>query len=130
MTTSDYVASLAEGFSGQILTPADRGYDDVRQVHNGLIDKRPALIARAELRRRDRRGHVGRDTGLEISVRGGGHNVAGKAVTDGGLMIDLSLMNDVRVDPTAMTITAGGGATWGELNAAAGTNTGSPPPGV
>ncbi|HEV3095515.1 MAG TPA: FAD-binding protein, partial [Candidatus Dormibacteraeota bacterium] len=90
MTTSDYVASLAEGFSGQIVTPADRGYDAVRKIHNGLIDKRPALIARC-LNTADVIDAVttARDIGLEVSVRGGGHNVAGKAVTEGGLMIDL-----------------------------------------
>lgn len=62
---------------------------------------------------------LGREEGGEISVRGGGHNVAGKAVTDGGLMIDLSLMKRTLVDPEAATITAGGGVTWRELNQAA-----------
>ena len=86
--------------------PGDADYDDVRQVHNGLIDKRPALIARCRTS-----SDVGvavrtaRGAGLEISVRGGGHNVAGKAVSDGGLMIDLSLMKDLRVDPAAMIAT-------------------------
>jgi FAD binding domain/Berberine and berberine like len=114
------VKGLRATIEGLVLMPDDDGYDDVRRVHNGLIDKRPALIARCRtssdvavaLR-------AARDTGLEISVRGGGHNVAGKAVTDGGVMIDLSLMKDVRVDPAELTITAGGGVTWGELNAAA-----------
>ena len=102
-----------------VLTPGDGSYDDVRKIHNGLIDKRPRVIARcrtaadvvAALR-------AARECGLEVSVRGGGHNVAGKAVTDGGMMIDLSLMKEVDVDLPSQTIRAGGGVTWGELNVA------------
>ena len=103
-----------------VLVPGDDGYDQARRVHNGLIDKRPALIARCRTAA-DVGVAVcaGRDAGLEISVRAGGHNVAGKAVTEGGLMIDLSLMKDLLVEPDAMTITAAGGVTWGELNVAA-----------
>lgn len=118
--TSKAIEGLRAECEGVVLTPDDNSYDDVRRIHNGLIDKRPSLIARcrtandvaAALR-------TARECGLEVSVRGGGHNVAGKAVTDGGLMIDLSLMKDVHVDPSARTIRAGGGVTWGELNAAA-----------
>ncbi|HEY2088030.1 MAG TPA: FAD-binding oxidoreductase [Mycobacterium sp.] len=117
MTTSDSVASLAEGFSGQILTPADRGYDAARKIHNGLIDKRPALIARC-LNTADVIDAVttARDIGLEVSVRGGGHNVAGKAVTEGGLMIDLSLMKAIHVDSARRTVRAQGGVTIRELD--------------
>jgi FAD/FMN-containing dehydrogenase len=112
----DLVAGL-EGFSGQLLRPDDEGYEEARRIHNGLIDRRPALIARC-------RGtadvaaavELARDQGLEISVRGGGHNVAGKAVTDGGVMIDLALMKGMHVDPKARTARAQGGLTWGELN--------------
>jgi FAD/FMN-containing dehydrogenase len=114
------IEELRQGFVGAVVAPGDADFDDVRRIHNGLIDKHPALIVRcagaddvaAALR-------VGREAGLEISVRGGGHNVAGKAVTDGGVMIDLSLLKDVEVDPVRRTITAGGGVTWGELNLAA-----------
>jgi FAD/FMN-containing dehydrogenase len=114
------VQRLRTEFEGLVVVPGDAGYDDVRQVHNGLIDKRPALIARCRTSSDVSAAvRAARGAGLEISVRGGGHNVAGKAVSDGGLMIDLSLMKDLRVDPAAMTITAGGGVTWGELNAAA-----------
>ena len=99
------------------LKPDDDTYDEVRKVHNGLIDKRPAVIARC----RSTADVVeavkfGTERGLELSVRGGGHNVAGKAVTDGGLMIDLSLMRGVTVDPDARTGTAEPGATWGDFN--------------
>src|SRR5690348_2373459 len=90
---------LRTGFSGAVVGPADADYDEVRRIHNGLVDKHPALIARctnsADVSAAVR---FGRDMGVEISVRGGGHNVAGKAVTEGGLMIDLSLMKDIAVD--------------------------------
>ena len=84
-------AELAKAFSGQVLVPADPGYDEARKVHNGLIDKRPALIARCH-GTADVADAVSfaRAHGLEIAVRGGGHNVAGRATIDGGLMIDLS----------------------------------------
>ncbi len=86
------VAGLAKAFNGQLLQSSDPDYEHARRVHNGLIDKRPALIARC-------RGtsdivdavKVARDHRLEVAVRGGGHNVAGRSTTDGGLMIDLSV---------------------------------------
>src|SRR5438445_3511374 len=97
-------AELATTFGGQLLMPSDAGYDDARKVHNGLVDKRPALIARC-------RGladiadavKMARDRKLEVAVRGGGHNVAGRATIDSGLMIDLSLMKGIHVDPKART---------------------------
>ena len=109
--------SLAAGFSGVLLRSGDEGYEQVRRVHNALVDKRPLLIARC----RGAADVVGalafaRSGGLEISVRGGGHNVGGKAVTDGGVMIDLSLMKGIHVDTAAQTARAQGGVTWGELN--------------
>jgi FAD/FMN-containing dehydrogenase len=108
---------LMTTFSGQLLRPDDDGYEDARRVHNGLIDKRPALIARC-------RGvadvvdavNLARAQGLEVAVRGGGHNVAGRATVDGGLMIDLSLMRSVYVDRQTGTVRAEGGATWADLN--------------
>jgi hypothetical protein len=110
---------LAGAFNGSLVSPGDAGYDEVRAVHNGLVDKRPGLIARCH-NVADVRDAVtfGRDSGLEISVRGGGHNVAGRAVTDGGLMIDLSLMRGVDVDPRRRRARVQGGATWNEYNRA------------
>ena len=114
------VTELAGKVSGPLLTPGDPGYDAARAVHNGLIDKRPGVIVRAH-------GAAdvvaalaaARDAGLEVSVRGGGHNVAGRAVTNGGVMIDLSEMKGIEVDPEAQTARAEGGVLWAELNDAA-----------
>ena len=108
---------LAASFTGSLLQDGDDHYEYARQIHNGLIDKRPTLIARC-------RGTadvvdaiaLARESGLEISVRGGGHNVAGRAVTDGGLMIDLAEMKGMHVDPVARTIRAQAGVTWAEFN--------------
>src|SRR5207249_940872 len=96
---------------------ADDEYDEVRRIHNALVDRRPALVARC-------RGAAdvadavkfARAAGLDISIRGGGHNVAGRAVVDGALMIDLSLMKGIHVDPNARTARVQGGAIWRELN--------------
>jgi FAD/FMN-containing dehydrogenase len=105
----------------RILRPEDSGYDEARAIHNGLVDKRPALIVRC--RTADdvvAALALARDAGLDVSVRGGGHNVAGRAVADGGVMIDLAEMKAIAVDPDRGTVTAGGGVTWNELNAATG----------
>ena len=109
-------AALAE-FSGELLRDGDQGYDDARTVFNASIDRRPALIARcsgvADVM--DALAFA-REHGLDVSVRGGGHSVAGHAVLDGGLMIDLRPMNRVRVDPESRTAWCGGGTKWGELD--------------
>ncbi len=113
-------AGLKERIGGAVLTPEDAGYDDARTVHNGLVDRRPALIVRSRTPE-DVVGalELARGSGLEVSVRGGGHNVAGRAVADGGVMIDLSEMKTIEIDPERATATAGGGVRWGELNDAA-----------
>src|SRR3954452_3820329 len=115
------VEDLGTRISGRVLAPGAPGYDDARAVHNGLVDKRPALIVRC--RNADdvvAALALARDAGLEVSVRGGGHNVAGRAVADGAVMIDLAEMKAIAVDPARGTATAGGGVTWDELNAATG----------
>ena len=109
--------ALRVGFSGELLLPEDDGYDEARRVHNGLVDKHPALIARCH-------GTadvadalaLARASAVEVSVRGGGHNVAGRAVTNGGVMIDLSPMKGIHVERAAQTVRAQGGVLWGELN--------------
>ena len=109
--------ALTGTFSGTVLLPDDDAYDDARRVHNGLIDRRPALIARCQ-GAADIADAIGiaRSSGLEVSVRGGGHNVAGRAVADGGVMIDLAPMKGIHVDPAARTVRAQGGVIWSELN--------------
>jgi len=121
MATTDTGAGqldeLRGAFSGSILEPGEPGYDDARAIHNGLIDRRPAVIARCR-NAADVADAVryGRAAGLEICVRGGGHNAAGRAVIDGALMIDLSPMKGIHVDPVARTARVQGGALWRELN--------------
>jgi FAD/FMN-containing dehydrogenase len=117
---SALVAELAEEVSGSVLGPQDAGYDAARAVHNGLIDRRPALIVRCETGCDVAAAlALARRAGLEVSIRGGGHNVAGRAVTDGGVMIDLAQMKAIAIDPERATATAEGGVLWGELNDAA-----------
>jgi FAD/FMN-containing dehydrogenase len=115
----DAVDGLRQQFSGVVVGPDDAGYDEMRAVHNGLVDKRPALIARcantADIADAVR---FARAESLEISTRGGGHNVAGKAVTDGGVMIDLASMRGSYVDPAKRRARIQGGATWNEYNRA------------
>ena len=104
-------------FSGSVLEPTDGGYEDARRVHNGLVDRRPALIARCQTTADVADAvRLARESGLDVCVRGGGHNVAGRAVVDGALMIDLSAMKGIHVDPGAQTARAQGGVLWRELN--------------
>ena len=102
---------------GDVLRRGMEGYDEARSVWNAMIDKYPAAIARCT-GAADVIAAVkfARDLDLQLAVHGGGHNVAGKAVCDDGLMIDLSPMNHVRVDPDAKVARAGGGATWGDFD--------------
>lgn len=113
------LGELRAVMSGPVLTPADPGFDDARQVWNAEIHRRPAVIARCASAA-DVAAAVGfaREHRLEISVRGGAHGGAGTAVCDGGLMIDLSLLNAVTVDPAARRARAGGGALLADLDAA------------
>jgi FAD/FMN-containing dehydrogenase len=113
------VNSLQERFQGEIIRPSDVGYDEARTIWNAMIDKYPALIARC--RNSDdvvRAVNFARDNNLLLSVRGSGHNVAGNAVSDGGLMIDLSLMKDIRVDPESGAASAQPGVVFGEMDQA------------
>jgi FAD/FMN-containing dehydrogenase len=111
------IASLAADLRGTLIAPGDPTYDEARSVRNGLIDRRPAVIARCS-------GtadivaavNFARERGLLLSVRGGGHNVAGTAVNDGGLVIDLGAMRGVTVDPKQRTAWVQGGATWGDVD--------------
>src|SRR6186997_836170 len=117
MSVSVTLDQLTPTFTGQLLQPPDPGYDEARRVHNGLIDKRPALVARC-------RGtadvadavKLARSMNLEIAVRGGGHNVGGRGTIDDGIMIDLAPMKGIHVDAHARTARAQGGVLWKEFN--------------
>jgi FAD/FMN-containing dehydrogenase len=111
------ITDLSARFSGALLLPGASGYDDARRIHNGMIDRRPALIARC-LGSADMADAVNfaRARGLDLAVRGGGHNVGGRAVCDDGMMLDLALMKGIHVDPVRRTARAQGGVTWREFN--------------
>lgn len=112
-------AVLAANFQGELIYPGDANYDEARGIWNGMIDRRPALIVRC-VSVADVQVAVAfaRESGWPLSVRGGGHNVAGHAVNDGGLVIDLSLMKSVAVDESARLAYVGGGATIADLDKA------------
>ena len=120
-TASDAAGALRAllGPDSTVLQPADPEFDQARRVWNGMIDSRPALIVRPASAA-DVAAAIGfaRERELPLAVRGGGHNVAGLATVDDGLVIDLSSMQSIEVDATNRTARAGGGVTWGELDAA------------
>jgi FAD/FMN-containing dehydrogenase len=115
--TSEAIEAFRSSLRGQVIESSDPGYNAARSVRNGLIDRNPALIARVE-------GNAdviaavnfARDNDLVLSIRGGGHNVAGSSVNDDGLVIDLSAMRGVRVDPADRTARVQGGATWADVD--------------
>ena len=111
--------STVPGFTGHLVTPGDPGYDDARAVWNGAVDRRPRYVARC-VRPSDVTAALrfGRHRDLAISVRGGGHGVTGAAVCDDGLVIDLTPMKAVTVDPAERTATVQAGVLWAELDAA------------
>jgi hypothetical protein len=110
---------LGPGLRGEVVCPGDPGYDTAREVFNGMIDRRPLAVIRA-VEASDVVGCISfaRRHDLALSVRGGGHSVAGNAVRDGAVMLDLSGMTAVRVDPETQTVRAGPGLTLGELDRA------------
>src|SRR5262249_38748218 len=105
------IGTFKAGLNGKILTDSDTGYDDARTIWNAMIDRRPALIAQA-LGADDVKRAVdfARENDLLLSIKGGGHNIAGNAVCEGGFMIDLSLMNSVEVDADLKRANVGPGA--------------------
>ena len=119
-TAVEAIGQLRAVMEGPVIEPGDPGFDDGRRVWNGGIDRRPAVIARCASAA-DVAAAIGyaRQHGLEVAVRGGAHNPAGTAVCDDGLMIDLSQLNSVEVDPAARRARAGGGALLADLDAAA-----------
>ena len=115
------ISAFVSGQRGGCVRPGDAGYDDARRIWNGMIDRSPGLIARcADVDDVRRAVAFGRANDLLVAVRGGGHNTAGNALCEGGLVIDLSPMRGVRVDAANRTARAGGGATWGDFDGATG----------
>jgi len=111
------VQELRASLHGPLLCPGDASYDEARKVWNGMIDRRPALIARcAGVADVIAAVKFARTHDVLVSVRGGGHNIPGNSVCDGGLMIDLAGMRSVRVDPVRRTARAEGGATWADFD--------------
>lgn len=111
------VKEFKSGFRGELLTDADKDYDEVRVIWNGMHDKRPAVIARCTgVADVIAAVNFSRNNDLLVAVRGGGHNVAGSASCDGGIMIDLSLMKGIRVNAKERSVHAQGGVTWGDLD--------------
>jgi FAD/FMN-containing dehydrogenase len=118
MAASNQPAAFPE-IQGEVIRPADSAYDDARKVWNGMIDKRPAAIIRAaNAKDIARTVQYARAQNLPIAIRGGGHNVAGNATCDQGVVLDLGQMKSVKVDSTAKTARAQGGATWADLDRA------------
>src|SRR3954468_39108 len=111
--------ALGDTFGGELIGPADAGYDDARALFNAMIDKRPALIARCASA--DDVAPVialAREHNLPLAIRGGGHNGGGLGSVDDGIVIDLSKLRSVSVDPATKTVKVGGGATWADVDAA------------
>jgi FAD/FMN-containing dehydrogenase len=114
------IAELKKGFQGEVILPGDSAYEDARKIWNAMIDKRPAVIARcATTPDVIRAVSFARDHGLLLAVRGGGHNIAGSAICDDGLVVDLSRMKAAHVDPARRRATIEGAPRW---------QTSTPPP--
>ena len=111
------VAEFKAGLRGDLIQPEDESYDEARKVYNGMIDKRPRMIVRcADVADVVSCVNFARENETLLAIRGGGHNGGGLGVADDGLVIDLSRMRGVRVDPDAKTIRVEGGATWGDVD--------------
>ncbi len=119
-TVSDSaVKAFASSLKGKVLTSGDAGYDEARAVFNGMIDRTPGLIVQpANTADVEKCAKFAKEHGLLVSVKGGGHSAPGYGVCDDGLMIDMSSMRAITVDPKARTVIAEGGAQWGEFDAA------------
>jgi FAD/FMN-containing dehydrogenase len=117
MLQQETIAQFRGQFRGEVIEPEDERYNEARKVYNAMIDRKPCLIAKcvdvADVMAAVRFGH---ENGIRVSIRGGGHNAGGLGVCDGGLVIDLSAINYVHVDPASRTVRVGGGSKWGDVD--------------
>src|SRR5438477_955518 len=117
MLKENSVKEFKSNLRGLVIEPGDNGYDDARKVYNGMIHKKPRLIARCvDVADVIRSIDLARENELLLAIRGGGHNAGGLGICDDGLVIDLAAMKYTRVDPAARTVTVGGGCTWGDVD--------------
>ena len=117
MLSEATIATFKSGLRGELIEPGDASYNAARKVYNAMIDRKPRLIVRcADVADVIAAVKFGREHKLAVSVRGGGHNAAGSGVCDDGLVIDLSPIKNVRVDPKKRTVLVGGGALWGDVD--------------
>src|SRR5215831_4913554 len=117
MLTENSIAELKTSLRGKLIQPGDADYDKARSVYNGMIHKRPRLIALcADVADVIRSVNFARENDLLVSIRGGGHNAGGLGICDDGLVIDLAPIKYTRVDPTARTVTVGGGCVWADVD--------------
>src|SRR5256714_1728659 len=117
MLNENAVADFKAILRGRLIEPGDKDYDEARKVYNGMIDKKPRLIARcADVADVINSENFARENGLLVAIRGGGHNAGGLGICNDGLVIDLGSIKYTRVDPAARTVTVGGGCTWGDVD--------------
>jgi FAD/FMN-containing dehydrogenase len=117
MLSEDSLKEFKSNLRGSVIEPGDKDYDEARKVYNGMIHKRPGLIARCvDVADVIQSVNFARDQDLLLAIRSGGHNAGGLGICDDGLVIDLAPMKYTRVDPTARTVTVGGGCTWGDVD--------------
>src|SRR5216117_3916750 len=117
MTNEDSIADFKRNLRGRLIEPGDKDYDEARKVYNGMIHKKPRLIARcADVADVISSVNFARENDLLLAIRSGGHNAGGLGICDDGLVIDLSPIKYTRVDPAARTVTVGGGCTWGDVD--------------
>src|SRR5262245_27180063 len=117
MPSDAAIATLKASLRGDLIQPSDAGYHDARKVYNAMIDKRPRLIARvADVADVITCVNFARDEKMLLAIQSGGHNAGGLGTCDDGLVIQLSRMNGVRVDPDAKTVRVEGGCTWGDID--------------
>src|SRR4029077_15961201 len=117
MLKEDSITELKQSLRGRLIQPGDADYDEARKVYNGMIHKKPRLIARcADVADVIRCVNFARENDLLVSIRGGGHNAGGLGICDDGLVIDLAGIKYTRVDPAARTVTVGAGCVWGDVD--------------